>query len=286
MNVVKKIQLIKRKKNHQISATFYIPDGESIAAVLIVPAIAVSQNYYSNFAVWLSNKGYLVATFDYYGMGQSLTGKLKNIDTNIIDWAENDSAAMVETLSKMTPNKPLYWIGHSLGGQVLGFLPNLSLVTKVITIAAGSGYWLENSPALKKRAWLLWYFAAPLATKICGYFPGKQLHMVGDLPKGVINQWRRWCLHPEYLMGVENEEVRAAFNSVVIPITSISFTDDELMSEKNTDSLHRFYSAAPKTMIRISPQEIGVKRIGHFGFFKEEFENNLWQLKLLPLLET
>ena len=76
-----------------------------------------------------------------------------------------------------------------------------------------------------------------------------------------------------------------AFNSVATPITSISFTDDELMSEKNVKSLHGFYSAAPKTMIRISPQDIGVKRIGHFGFFKERFEHNLWLPQLLPLLD-
>ena len=278
-----KQQAFMTEKGHELYATLYRPETVK-ATVLIVPAIGVSQQYYSNFASWLCDHGYLVTTFDYLGMGMSLYDPLKDIDTTVTDWAKNDCSAMVKATHEMAPRKPLYWIGHSLGGQALGFVTNQKLISKAITIAAGSGYWMENSPQLKRRAWLLWYFVAPIATRLFGYFPGKRLNMVGDLPKGVIYQWRRWCLHPEYILGVENEEVRQAFHSVATTIISISFTDDELMSEKNVKSLHGFYIAAPKTMIRLSPKEIGVNRIGHFGFFKEKYENVLWQAYLLPEL--
>ena len=282
---MKEIRIIKTKKGHGISATFYFPDGEVKAAVLIVSAMAVSQNYYSNFASWLGSKGYLVASFDYLGMGESLSGGLKEVDVTILDWAQYDCVAMVDALSDEAVDKPFYWLGHSLGGQVLGLVSNRERITKAITIAAGSGYWLENSPQLKKRAWLLWYFVAPIATRLFGYFPGKRLNMVGDLPEGVITQWRKWCLHPDYMVGVEGEPVRALFSSVVMPITSLSFTDDELMSENNIRSLHGFYSAAEIDMIRISPDMIGEKKIGHFGFFKVCFKETLWQPYLLTELE-
>jgi hypothetical protein len=39
---------------------------------------------------------------------------------------------------------------------------------------------------------------APLTLNIAGYFPGKHLRKVGDLPRGVMEQWRRWCLNREY----------------------------------------------------------------------------------------
>jgi len=279
------VRTIKTKKGHSLSATFYSPDGALKAAVLIVPAIGASQYYYSAFADWLSSRGYLVVTFDYFGIGLSLSGKLKDIDTSIIDWAENDCSAMVKTVSDEVPDKPLFWVGHSLGGQALGFVNHQERISKVITIAAGSGYWLENSPQLKRRAWMLWYFVAPVTAQIFGYFPGKRLNMVGDLPKGVINQWRRWCLHPEYMVGVEGDSVRNAFASVRLPIISISFSDDELMSEKNINSLHGFYSSAEKKMIRIVPTDIGETKIGHFGFFKKRFKSTLWQSYFLPELE-
>ena len=66
---------------------------------------------------------------------------------------------------------------------------------------------------------------------------------------------------------------------------AFSFTDDEMMSGRNTESLHGFYRAAPQTAKRIAPHEIGVSRIGHFGFFRSQFADSLWSSHLLPELE-
>ena len=68
------------------------------------------------------------------------------------------------------------------------------------------------------------------------------------------------------------------------PIVSLSFADDELMSAANTESIHGFYSGAPRTMKRIAPRDIGAQRIGHFGFFRSAFEASLWRGHLLPEL--
>jgi len=38
-------------------------------------------------------------------------------------------------------------------------------------------------------------------------------------------------------------------------------------------------------MIRLAPADIGVNRIGHFGFFRPEFVDTLWQQWLLPELD-
>ena len=126
-----------------------------------------------------------------------------------------------------------------------------------------------------------------MATRLFGYFPGKKLRKVGDLPKGVMDQWRSWCLHPEYLVGVEGERVRKEYSAVNIPITSFSFTDDELMSEKNINSIHGFYTESLKTMSRLTSEEVGVEHIGHFCFFKDKFKKSLWEDYLLSeLLEV
>ena len=88
----------------------------------------------------------------------------------------------------------------------------------------------------------------------------------------------------EYAVGVEGNAVRAAYAAVRAPIVSLSFADDEMMSAANTESIHGFYSGAPRTMKRIAPRDIGVKRIGHFGFFRAAFESTLWRAHLLPEL--
>jgi len=268
---------------HKLVAHFFAPASEGKGAVLIIPAMGVAQQFYFPFAQWLAREHFLVGTFDYRGTGLSRSPNLREFKADIFDWARLDCRAMVDAMAARAPGRPLFWIGHSLGGQILPFVPNRSRITKAITVAAGSGYWRENSLPLRRRAWWLWYVVAPVAVRIFGYFPGKRLRKVGDLPKGVMEQWRKWCLSPEYALG-EGEHVRQQYAEVTTPIVSLSFSDDEFMSERNTESLHGFYTRAPRVMKRISPGEIDVKRIGHFGFFKPCFEQSLWRGHLLPEL--
>jgi len=269
---------------HMIIGRLFVPEKQPKGAVLIAPAMGAPQNYYAPFAAWLRSQGFLAATFDYRGTGLSRRGSLRGFDANIIDWARLDCAAMVETLSARAPGRPLYWVGHSLGGQILPFVPNRGRVSKMVTVATGSGYWRENSPPLRRTVWWLWYVIAPLSVRLFGYFPGKRLRKVGDLPRGVMEQWRRWCLNREYAVGAEGDRVRTLYASVKLPIVSFSFIDDEYMSARNTESIHSFFANAPLKMKRLAPKDIGARRIGHFGFFRPAFESSLWGSHLLPEL--
>ncbi|MBI4750483.1 MAG: alpha/beta fold hydrolase [Acidobacteria bacterium] len=277
-------QKIATTDGHEIAARFYFPDQEAKAVVVIVPAMGVHQEYYGPFAQWLTEQGFLVATFDYRGTGFSRVRPLREVKANIFDWARYDTGAVVEAVFQQANGKPVYWIGHSLGGQIVPFVPRHEQITKVITVGTGSGYWRENAPELRRRVWWLWFFVAPVSMRLFGYFPGKRLRKVGDVPRGVMEQWRRWCLHPEYAVGVEGEAVRKQFAAVNTPIVSLSFEDDEFMSARNTESLHGFYVNAPREMKRFAPADIGEKRIGHFGFFKAKFKQKLWEAVLLPEL--
>jgi len=53
-------------------------------------------------------------------------------------------------------------------------------------------------------------------------------------------------------------------------------TDDELMTERSTRVLIDCYENAPRELHRIAPQDGGARRIGHFGFFRPQFEATLW----------
>jgi len=137
-------QEIVAADGNAIVARFFAPREPVKGAVLIVPAMGASQNYYEPFAGWLAAQGCLAATFDYRGTGLSRRGSLRGFDADIVDWARLDCTAMVESLSARARDKPLYWIGHSLGGQILPFVPSRDRVAKMVTVATGSGYWREN----------------------------------------------------------------------------------------------------------------------------------------------
>jgi predicted alpha/beta hydrolase len=267
-----------------LAAHHFAPRQPARGAALIVPAMGVPQAFYAPLATWLAEVGVHALTFDYRGTGRSRRGPLREVEADIVTWARLDTTAALRALQDRAPDLPLTWIGHSLGAQIVPFVPDHRELAKVITIAAGSGYWRDNVAALRPKVWLLWYVLAPLITPVFGYFPGKRLRMIADLPAGVIRQWRRWCLDPHYAVGAEGPAVRELYARVTAPITALSFTDDEMMSERNTESLHGFYVTAPTTMRRIAPAAVGMPRIGHFGFFRSASRAPLWEAVLQPEL--
>ena len=280
---------LKMKNNVSIQGYWFTPQGldaKSIKGkIVIASAMGVAQAYYRPIAQWLTEQGFCVLTFDCSGMGESKDKHLKEYQCNILDWAADDYSAALKFVIDVDSISPIYWIGHSLGGQVFPLVQNIEQVSKVITVSSGTGYWKRNAPALRRKAPLFWYFIMPVATKLFGYFPGKRIGMVGDLPKQVMYQWRRWCLHPDYCVGVESESVKAKFQQIEVPLVSITFTDDELLSLTNMRDLHALFGQENKKLKEVHPKEVGEQRIGHLGFFRKEFKDNLWPRLLLGELE-
>lgn len=267
-----------------IAARFHEPPSSPLGAVVIGGAMGVRQDYYDAFAQWLATQGFLVASFDYRGMGDSQRGPLKSLKADLFDWADDFDAVIDETM-KRSGNAPLYIVGHSLGAQLPGMLKNRDRIAGLVSVAAGSGYWRDNAPPLKRMVLYFWFVLVPLATPLFGYFPGKKLRKVGNLPAGVIMQWRRWCLNPRYHVGAEGRMLREKFEAARFPLVALSITDDELMTERGTRVLVDCYANAPRRVVRIAPQEVQARRIGHFGFFRDQFQSTLWQ-RTVSLLQS
>lgn len=263
---------------HKLVARLFQPPAAPKAAVLIGSAMGVKQDYYAGFARWLAAQGYAVATFDYRGVGDSLPPgrSLRGYRADLFDWARDTDAA-IDALLQAHPELPLYLVGHSLGAQLPGLLHRRDRVAGLVSVAAGSGYWRDNAPQLKRMVLYFWHVLVPLGVALAGYFPGRRIGKVGDLPSGVVLQWRRWCLHPRYHVGAEGEAVREQFAAARFPIVALSIADDELMTERGTRVLIDCYENAPRELHRIAPADVGAQRIGHFGFFRPQFEATLWR---------
>lgn len=260
----------------QIALRVYEPDSPDHGNVVIGGAMGVKQDYYAPFAQWLATQGWRVTTFDYRGSGASTpAGGLRGFKADLFDWT-HDYEAAIDHAHGALPERPLYLLGHSLGAQLPGLLNNQDKVSGMLSVAAGSGYWRETTPQLKRIVPYFWFFLVPLATRLCGYFPGKKLKKVGDLPAGVIMQWRKWCLNPKYSVGAEGEAVRLRYANVKFPVMALSITDDELMTLRGTHSLINLYENAKREVQRIAPGDLGVRRLGHFGPFRSEHEVKLW----------
>lgn len=261
----------------QLAVRRYEPTTAPRASIVIGGAMGVRQSFYEPFAQWLAQQqGLRVWTFDYRGSGDSRgNAPLRGFEADLFDWAR-DYEAVIDTAKAALPDEPLYLLGHSLGAQLPGFLQRPEQVAGLVSIAAGSGYWRENAPKLKRSILYFWFVVVPLATKLWGYFPGRKLKKIGDLPRGVILQWRRWCLNPRYSVGAEGALALQSYSRVRFPVLALSMTDDELMTLAGTESLVSFYAGAPSAVERIAPADVQARRIGHFGFFREQFSQSLW----------
>ena len=269
---------------HELVVYRFEPESTPKANVVIATAMGTTQAYYAPLAKWLCEQGFLVTTFDYRGMGESRHQALKHYENNILDWAQFDCSKVLEYVLEKANGQPVYWLGHSLGGQVFPLVKGIDQVSKIITVASGTGYWKHNAPQLKKKVWWFWFFLVPVLLRVYGYFPGKKLGMVGDLPNKVMAQWRTWCMHPEYCVGVENEEISTRFEDMSRPIRSIALSDDEMLSHLNIEALFNLFGSEDKQLRTLVPKEMGIKRVGHLGFFRADFSESLWKEVLLPEL--
>lgn len=269
-------QTLRSADGTPIAARVFTPAVPARGSVVIGGAMGVRQDYYATFAAWLATQGWRVTTFDYRGSGDSMpAGGLRGFRADLFDWTR-DYEATIDAAHAALPTQPLYLLGHSLGAQLPGLLANQRKVSGMLSVAAGSGYWRENAPQLKRIVPYFWFVLVPIATALCGYFPGRKLRKVGDLPAGVVMQWRRWCLNPKYSVGAEGEAVRQRYAGVTFPVLALSIADDELMTLRGTHSLVDLYENAKSEVQRIAPADLGVRRLGHFGPFRSEQQDKLW----------
>lgn len=252
------LDLVERRPTH------FPPQGKPWGTVLVANAMAVRQGFYAAYARFLAANGLHVTTFDY---------SIPHTDITVDHWI-GDIAAMLVEARNPAPHLPLLYVGHSLGGQLIGMTPGNEAVRASLHITAGSGYYKFND-RMPIRVRLLWFLYMPILTPLFGYFPGKTVRAVGDLPRGVTWQWRRWCLQHDYLL-TEREAWRAAYAKFNAPILSISFEDDDLNTRNGIDYLHSSYTGSDVVRRHIQPREVGRQRIGHFGFFNEKCREPLW----------
>ena len=259
----------------ELAVTRFCAAGKPWGNVLIANAIGVRQDFYAPFARFLAEQGLNVLTFDYRGTGRSSGERVAEIDTDVLDWARKDLAAMLAEARKASPQLPLALVGHSLGGQIFALAAGSESIRAVLNVAAGVGdYRLNRHVPVRLR--LLLFVFYPLLTAAFGYYPGRKVRMLGDLPKRAAWQWRRWCMHRDYVVS-EGDWVREALARVEVPILSYSFEDDIYIGKPAVERLNAFYSRARIEHRHLTPGRGESEAIGHFNYFSERRRDDLWR---------
>lgn len=256
-----------------LSATVF-GAGARGPVVVINGATGVRQRYYAHFAQWLVERGATVVTYDYRGIGKSRPHRLRGFQGRMRDWGEHDFEGVLRHVAHAFAGRELVVVGHSVGGQLIGMAPSGVGIARVVTVAAQVGSW-RLWPGASKWAFAgLWYGLMPGLTRVMGYFPG-QLGIGADLPREVALEWASWCRHDDYFLG--HGVSRDGYERLAVPMLSFSFSDDGYAPKPAVDRLHSIYSRAQLERVHLAPRDVGVKSIGHFGFFRERFAPTLWE---------
>lgn len=252
--------------------------------VIINPATGVLARYYHYFARFLAEHGFQVLTYDYRGIGLSRPAQLKGCRYRWRDWGERDFEAAVDFVTARRKAGPLLIVGHSIGGFLPGLARNAEQIDRMLTVGAQYAYWRDYAAERRWRLFLKWHVAMPALTAVFGFFPGKRLGWLEDLPGPVANEWsfrraRMELSHPRH----ERAEVLRSFAAVRAPILAIAVSDDELGTVPAIRRALAYYRNAAPAEALLKPADLGFDRIGHFDLFHARHANGFWLDALLWL---
>lgn len=266
---------IKTISLNQITAQIYEAGKNTV--LIISSATGVKQGFYKKFADFVSANGITVITFDYSGIGLSLKQPIKQIKSNASDWGKNDLEAVIKYTKENYPNAKITLLGHSIGGQIIGLTKSSSEVQKIILVAAQSGYWKMWKGLNRVKMWANWHILFPTLINVFGYMPSKRISGMENLPKNVAKQWSGWGRNPNYLFeGVSEQDL--FFKNISVKAIAISIENDFYAPKDAVDFITEKYENADIKKLHLRPREYNAKDIGHFGIFREKFENTLWKL--------
>lgn len=257
-----------------LAGTVYEPaDGEAESTVLVHGATATPASYYRRFGEHLATEGLRVVTYDYRGIGGSRSGSLRGFRATMTDWALHDASAAHALVARRFPDAPVAIVGHSFGGQLLGLADGATEAKAIVLFGSQLGWYGHWPLAERLRLGLIWRAVIPAVTSTVGYLPGR-LGMGEDLPRGVAEEWARWCSHPDYLFS-EHPEAREGFERITAPALVWSTTDDDYAPRAAVEMLVQQLRSVHHARVR--PRDVGASSLGHFGFFRPRVRESLWR---------
>jgi predicted alpha/beta hydrolase len=250
-----------------LQGTLFLPDAPPQAAIVLHGAVGVPAGYYRAFATWLTTQGYACLTYDYRDFGASQTTPLRQSKADLQTWGLSDQPAALATLRRLLPDLPVWVIGHSLGGTMLGFHP-MEGVARVVTVASGLVTLGDHPWPYRALAAWFWYGLPRIATAALRYLPGQVLRMGPDLPAGVYRQWRRWCLRPGFWLGDVGQTLPAPEPAhITCSMKIVAVADDAVVPPTAVWRLMALYPHAIKRQLVLRPADHGLARIGHIAAF-------------------
>jgi predicted alpha/beta hydrolase len=167
-------------------------------------------------------------------------------------------------------------------GLVPGFEDKVDALLGVAAQVAYLGHW---SGVARLQAWLFFHCMLPVAVSLFGHAPGRMLGpRAEDLPAGAALEWAAWGRRPGFLFGDDSLARERSYHRFNGTAHLWSITDDHLFGPAAAvDALADEFCAAQVQRHVLSPVELGVDKIEHFGPFRRDLGAMLWPRLMAPI---
>lgn len=263
-----------------LAADLHLPPGPAHAKLLLGPAMGVSRRFYASFLGELARHGIASMVVDYRGIGGSRTRPLHAEPARLSDWGERDLAAATAALTDLHVDgvgraAPTLFVGHSVGGQLFGLLQDAPFRAALL-IGSQAGYWRHWKGPSRVAMAALWFGAIPLFTHTLGYLPMRAFGQGEDIPGGVAREWATWGRDRRYIGIRAAELAEPGYTHWRGALRALSIADDGYAPEAAVRALAEAYRSAAVEVVTVRPGDVGVRRIGHFGWFHPRHRHTSW----------
>ncbi len=264
---------------YPIAVCEFVPKTPNHKTIVFAPAVAVPQKFYFTMAQYLAKKGCNVFTFDYRGIGTSTSQSIQSLKSHgFFSWA-SDFKAVSRHAKEEFPENQQYMIGHSFGGNSIGFSDSYQYYDKYLTIASQFGFYKHFTIRMQLLIYLNFKLFVPITTSILGYYPSSWFGLGRSLPTKAAKDWTTYLLHPDSMLHFTERRSITYYEAIKEPMLLVSIEDDLFAPKKSVDILgDRVYCNADVTRKHIKPSDYNLKSIGHFDFFRKKNQDILWPL--------
>ncbi len=203
-----------------------------------LPAMGVAASFYTPFAEALANATAGVAVLaDLRGQGEGIALARRGARFGYHEIVAQDIPVLIAAIGAQFPGRPIYLVGHSLGGQ-LGSLAAVHApgLAGLILVASGTAHYRAWPSALRWRAGLT-VQAIRAVSALLPWYPGRLLGFGGDQPRRLMADWSYNATTGRYRCAGSKIDYEEALHDIVLPVLSVEIRGDPVAPTGATNEL-------------------------------------------------
>lgn len=256
-------EFLATSTDYQVPVKAYVNDAASDGvSIVILPALGVGVGYYTPLAEALYARGHHVYLAEQRGHGESALMPSRTVNYGFREMLEQDITAVVAKARENAPNKPVYLLGHSLGGHLAsmyaGWRVNKDRYVDGVILAACGTPWMEAySGSTAARLRFLYHFL-PISQKVLGYYPGHRLGFGGREARGMMNDWRELARTNIYQAKGMDVDFEAGIERFTGRILTLRMENDDYAPANAVAAVWQKFKKAKRSHRLFDEQKLGV----------------------------